>query len=149
MKRNHPKRVGDPFPLVAALALAFFACSCASVTTTPADLRIRQRPEAFAQLNAEQQGRTRLGHIQVGDTADMLWMAFGEPAELERAEEPPRETWTYLRVLNPRASGSQPPSPVYQPGAMFAANPPPPPKHVRKIYIITDGVISGMETKDE
>jgi len=146
MKRNNQKRIGDPFPLVAALAL--FACACSSVTT-PVDLRIQQRSAAFAELNAEQQERTRLGHIQVGDTADMLWMAFGEPADLQRAEEPPREMWAYVRELNPRASGSQPPLPVYQPGAMFAANPPPPPKFVRKIYIITDGVITGMETKDE
>ena len=133
----------------AAFALALAAlCGC-TTAPTPIEQRIALRPLAFKALDAEQQERTRLAHIQIGDTTNMLWMAFGEPANItvDNAETNPGiETWTYVRE---QLSGPPLPNAGFAPGAMFAPSPPPPPERVKKIYILSDGVITDMDTQRE
>ena len=151
----------------AGIACACALCGCLN-TATPVEQRIAQRAGAYVELSAEQQGRVRLGHIQIGDTTNMLWMVFGEPAEIttrsapvitgvegldpaevEAAGERLLETWTYYRDPNPWESGPRLPSPAYQPGAMFADNPPPPSVRTIKTYVFANGVMVGMDTQTE
>ena len=158
------------FPLLATLAL----CGCQTVPT-PVELRIAERADAFAALDAYQQERVRLGHIQIGDTTNMLWMAFGEPTtistntapffppladgeESDENEKIAREifagaewmrvTWTYVREQSAWAGGPPPPTAGFQPGAMFAPSPPSI-ERVKKIYILFGGVITDMDTQRE
>ena len=138
--------------LIPALATALALGGCMTMEPTPVESRIAQRAEAFDALDAHQQGRVRLGHIQLGDTTNMLWMAFGEPTSTAPAAEgadPAVETWTYLREPPPWMNGPQPPVPAYQPGALFAPEPPPPPQRIIKTYVLTDGVITDMNTRHE
>jgi len=150
----------------AGIAAACVLCGCLNGADNTIGKRIAQRAAAYVELDNEQQGRVRLGHIQIGDTTNMLWMVHGDPAditastvsvfagmegidpaELEAAGERELETWTYYRDANPWESGPRLPSPAYQPGAMFADNPPPPPVRVIKTYVCENGVMVGMHTQ--
>ena len=152
---------------LAIAATAAALCGCLN-TATPVEQRIAQRAAAYVELTPEQQGRVRLGHIQLGDTTNMLWMVLGEPAdtttrsvpvaawvegadpaEVAAAGERELETWTYYRDSSPWESGPPPPSPTYQPGAMFVPNPPPPPVRTIKAYVFENGVMVGMDTRTE
>jgi len=159
-----------------ALAAAFALCGCVT-ERSPIEQRIALRQTAFDTLDAYQQERVRLGHIELGDTTDMLWMVFGEPTTIStntilkiwKTAEPittlfPKpdgempeelsgcewcETWSYVREPPPWTVGPPPPTAGYQPGAMFAPPPPPPPERVIKIYFLLDGVIKEIDTKRE
>jgi len=164
MNMNH-----RTIPAGTAAALAVLLCGCHLLNSqSPVELRIAQRAAAYMELTAEQQGRVRLGHIQLGDTTNMLWMVFGDPAEtatratplvaqaegldpaeVEAAGERELETWTYVREPAPWESGPRPPSPAYQPGALFVDAPPPPPVRSIKTYVFENGVIVDMGARNE
>jgi hypothetical protein len=76
--------------LAVSLALLFTACS-----TT--DSRIRERSVTFAALDPATQDRLRLGRVDLGDTADMVYIAIGRPTKMiDRITNQEREsTWVY------------------------------------------------------
>lgn len=81
-----------PLVLVAALASALFT-GCAMTV----DDRIRREPEVFARFPADVQQRIRAGQVEIGDEADAVRLALGEPwRRLERTTAEGRvEVWIY------------------------------------------------------
>ncbi len=59
--------------------------------------RIREKPEVFAALPAEDQARLRQGTVAIGDTPDMVYIAIGTPTRRQDKQVPAgRETtWIY------------------------------------------------------
>ena len=147
----------------AAIAATCALCGCLTVPTE-IERRAAQRAAAYDEFTPDQQERTLLGHIQIGDPTNMLWMVLGDPARIGETPHPAAlvegvdtadsaaewmlETWTYVREPDPRTVGAQPPPIGFQPGAMFVANPPPPPVRVTKTYVIAGGVIVDMKTEN-
>ncbi len=161
--------------MMLGFAAALALCGC---VTEPAavETRITKRSEAFNDLNKDQQERVRLGHIQFGDSMDMLWMSLGDPTTVsyttsdgQTHESVPwktyeelydvfpaitnctGETWTYIREPKPQPGPVLPKPSVdgYQPGAMYAPEPPAPRQRVTKVYVMADGVIVDMRTTYE
>jgi hypothetical protein len=76
------------------LSLVFIA-GCAS---RPDD-RIRQNPQLFSQLPPDVQQRIRAGQIDIGYTAEMVYLALGNPTRrLDRIDRQGQsEVWMYSR----------------------------------------------------
>lgn len=79
------------------LPCAFIVTLLAGCAITPAD-RIRSEPVLFARYSVEVQERIRAGRVEVGDDADAVWLALGEPhRRVERTTAEGRaEVWIYL-----------------------------------------------------
>jgi hypothetical protein len=80
--------------LGAALGLAWFAAGCA---TDGRVARIQERSAAFAALTPEQKNVVSSGAIEIGYTADMVYMALGTPKRVKSKDTPDGrvEMWTY------------------------------------------------------
>lgn len=77
-----------------ALAAAVLFAGCA----TP-ESRIKKHPEMFNAFSPEVQERVRRGEIRVGDTKDMVYIAFGHPNRVyqRRTTNEALEVWAYTR----------------------------------------------------
>ena len=84
-----------PAPLGAALALALLVSGCATDGRTA---RIQEKSAAYATLTPEQKQVVESGAIEVGYTADMVYMALGTPQQVKAKNEPEGkvEMWTYV-----------------------------------------------------
>jgi hypothetical protein len=72
------------------LALLFAGCSTI-------DSRIREKPTAFAALDAPTQDKIRLGRVEIGFTTDLVYIALGSPDErlTKTSTGGTDETWIY------------------------------------------------------
>jgi major membrane immunogen (membrane-anchored lipoprotein) len=87
----HMKKRFKLFVITATLFLA----SCAGL-----DSRIKKNPEMFARLSAEQQSRVKEGKVQIGDSRDMVYLAFGQAnrSYSRTTEHGVAEVWAYTRT---------------------------------------------------
>lgn len=74
---------------------AFLVFSSGCSTT---ESRIRQNPELFSQLSAEQQELIRRGQVAVGFNAEMVRLALGEPDRFttRKDQDGMGEVWHYV-----------------------------------------------------
>ncbi|MBV5332683.1 hypothetical protein JZU54_03780 [bacterium] len=89
----------------AALVLAVLISGCDASSGKTA--RIQEKSAVFAQLTPEQKKSIESGSIEVGYTADMVYMALGKPSKVKSKESPEGKTemWTYNNFA-PAASAS-------------------------------------------
>ncbi|MCF3651122.1 hypothetical protein [Synoicihabitans lomoniglobus] len=83
-------------PLILLCVASSILAGCQSV-----DRRINQHAEVFATLTPAEQARVRAGDIQVGDTLNMVQLAFGQPDEYDAfpiSTGATRTTWTYFKT---------------------------------------------------
>lgn len=76
------------------LLLVLAGCTTSSITR-----RIEEKSAAYARLAPEQQGKIRQGVIELGFTADMVYMALGHPDKttIRQTAEGPVGLWIYDR----------------------------------------------------
>ncbi len=81
-------------PLLLATVLALAGCNTTSS-------RIRQKSEVFASLPAVDQERLRQGHVAIGDSPDMVYIAIGAPdRRIERlSTDTLKMEWIYRRYF--------------------------------------------------
>lgn len=79
--------------IAGALALALLT-GCETSSTSA---RIQEKSAVFAALTPEQQNTIREGAIELGYTADMVYMALGKPSKVKAQDDPEGrvEMWTY------------------------------------------------------
>ena len=89
--------------LVAAIALAAVLAGCE--TGTGLAERIREKGPVFAGLTPEQRSKIEQGMVEVGFTADMVYLALGHPRRIEEKTLPEGRValWSYETL---RAPGS-------------------------------------------
>lgn len=91
-----------PLPFVIAiigLATLLAGCESTGSSLTP---RIQEHSETFASLDPATQQRIKQGVIHSGDTTDMVYMAVGQPDEVEVINQPDGsryEIWHYLETV--------------------------------------------------
>ena len=78
--------------LLAPLLLALILSGCSTI-----DSRVKEKSAAFAALDAATQEKIRLGRIEVGFTADLVYMSHGAPDErlTKTSASGTDETWIY------------------------------------------------------
>lgn len=81
-------------PVTAALLAALLLSGC---ETTSISTRIEEKSAVFAQLTPEEQENIRQGVVELGYTADMVYMALGKPTRVETKDTPdgPIGLWTF------------------------------------------------------
>lgn len=81
--------------LVLSLGVLLVA-GCASSQTA----RIRQSPQVFGSLTPDQQKLIQAGEVKVGFTADMVYLALGNPSKVLKFKSPNFEAdaWIYQRI---------------------------------------------------
>jgi len=81
------------FAIAAAAACAALVAGC----STP-DTRIKDRPEAFAKLNPDQQAQVKAGQIALGFDKEAVRLALGEPDRVITVTDPQgrHEIWHYV-----------------------------------------------------
>lgn len=85
-----------PFVLAALSLGAFVGCN-----TSGRSARIQEKSAIFASLGPDQQKYIQRGGIEVGYTADMVYMALGKPSKTKLKDSPdgPVEMWTFYNYL--------------------------------------------------
>lgn len=88
------------FVIFGATFVAALCCSCSSP-----DSRIKDHAGVFNSLSAEDQGKIRGGHVDVGFTEEMVIMALGEPDRrfTRTTSEGTSQVWAY-RDRSPHVS---------------------------------------------
>ena len=83
--------------LVLILALASSGCDPASGIAT----RISERSAVFTQLTPDQKAKIEQGVVEIGFTADMVYMAMGRPQKVTEKTVPLGQVamWTYRNFL--------------------------------------------------
>lgn len=76
---------------LAPLLLLLLLAGCDTIAS-----RIAQKPELFATLDAETRELIEEGHIGLGFTPDMVFMALGKASEVETSSDGRDVFWTYL-----------------------------------------------------
>ncbi|MFL6542290.1 MAG: hypothetical protein ACJ8I9_03905 [Chthoniobacterales bacterium] len=78
--------------LIAAACSALFLAGCSTTQT-----RIKDRPDLFQTLSAQDQALVQQGEIRVGMPMNGVWLAWGEPNQKGAGRNGPRpiETWIY------------------------------------------------------
>lgn len=96
-RETHMKTVPSLL-LLGLIAAVFSACS------SP-DSRIKDHQSTFSQLSAEDQGKIRGGHVDIGFTEEMVTMALGEPDRryTRTTAQGTTDVWAY-RNRAPRVS---------------------------------------------
>lgn len=92
-----------PRPALRLLAAALLAVACllAAGCDEGTEARIRERREVFEKLGRDVQKRVIDGIIEVGDSADVVYMAIGAPARM-KAKQTSRgraEMWVYQHAI--------------------------------------------------
>lgn len=82
------------FIISAGLLLLTLQAGCES---TGVSARIQEKSAVFTTLTPEQQATIREGAIELGYTADMVYMALGKPSKVKAQDDPEGrvEMWTY------------------------------------------------------
>ena len=85
-----------PASFLAGLLLLLVLAGCGF---NPIARRIEEKSAAYARLGSDQQTKIRQGVIEVGFTADMVYMALGHPAKttLRPTPDGPVGIWIYER----------------------------------------------------
>jgi hypothetical protein len=80
-----------------ALLLAVFACGCATTPKSTVETRKAERASAYAALTPEQRALVDQGHIKIGLGEDAVFIAWGEPSQVQKSETAagPVTTWIY------------------------------------------------------
>lgn len=89
--------------LAAALALAVVGGGCE--TASGLAERVREKRTVFSGLTPEQRGKIEQGVIEVGFTADMVYLALGQPRRIEEKTLPEGRValWSYETFLAPNS----------------------------------------------
>ncbi len=82
-----------PFPLRfwPGLLLVALLAGCSSIQK-----RIAENPDAFAPLSPEAKQTIRDGHVSLGFTPVMVYMALGKPSKINTSADGMETTWTYI-----------------------------------------------------
>jgi hypothetical protein len=85
------------------IAATFLLVGCTSAVS----LRIEEKSTAFAACDSATQARLRQGNIRIGDTEDMVYIAFGKPAEVRTSKSPGTQNirWIYRVRLTDSSEG--------------------------------------------
>lgn len=94
-----------PIVLSAACALAIFA-GCRS-SSTPAT-RMQEKSAVISSLPDEQQKKIAGGVVEVGYTADMVYVALGRPSTVSVSTDGKVGIWTYDHYLPSEAVSAKP-----------------------------------------
>lgn len=94
-----------PLLLSAALVLAL-AAGCSSPSTSAQ--RREEKAAKLASLSAEQQQKLQSGMVEIGFTADMVYVALGRPDRVAVTADGHTGIWTYERYLPSEAVSSRP-----------------------------------------
>jgi len=94
------------------LALA----ACLSNPASTVEGRIQEKSAVFAALPAEKQKKLREGVVEIGDTANMVYVALGRPDQAAVTADGTIGIWTYERYF---------PSEAVSPGPLYAIRPHP------------------------
>jgi len=76
-------------------ACCFFAALLAGCSTHPLETRINEKNDSYAHMTPRQQELVRQGHITIGFTPDMVYMALSKPDRILTGPGPQQETWEY------------------------------------------------------
>ncbi len=78
--------------------LLFGAVVLAGCVTSTVESRKKERPGVYAALSSEQKALVDQGRIQVGMSADAVYLAWGPPAEIleEENQEGHTTIWVYV-----------------------------------------------------
>jgi len=82
-----------PFTTLATLLLM------AGCESTGVSARIQEKSAVYAALSTEQQHAIKTGAVDIGFTADMVYLSLGKPSKIEIKEsaDGPVTVWTYTR----------------------------------------------------
>ncbi len=85
-------KITHRFFVTLTMVTLLFATGCQTV-----DSRIKQKPAAFAGLDAATQEKIRRGAVELGFTPDMVWLALGRPDEKRESVDADgrSEAWIY------------------------------------------------------
>jgi hypothetical protein len=84
-------------PLLTAFACALTLALQTGCESSGPSARIQEKSAVFATLTSEQQTTIREGTIELGYTADMVYMALGKPSKVKAQDDAEGrvEMWTY------------------------------------------------------
>lgn len=90
----HPNPMRNSLKLIVFLASTFILTACSSVNS-----RISENQHQFNTFAPEAQAQIQSGHIDVGFTEDMVYMALGRPSDKETLARDGKTLliWKYLR----------------------------------------------------
>lgn len=78
------------------LLLALWLAGCSSI-----DRRIAENRSEFTRLSPDVQQTIRDGHVNLGFTPLMVYMALGKPSEINTSADGKEVTWTFLYYNTP------------------------------------------------
>lgn len=84
-------------PLLTIIACALTLALQTGCESSGVSARIQEKSAVFATLTPEQQQTIQEGAIELGYTADMVYMALGKPSKVKTQDDPEGrvEMWTY------------------------------------------------------